>query len=393
MQKKIAAGAIFRNEVDYIIEWIAWHQICGLSSFYIADNYSDDGTKELLDNLEMLGIVETIYQPPAERFSQIKAYDAILQRAHLRGEQFIIFIDADEFLISEDTSAGSECDILLSLFENINISAVCINWRTFGSSNLTHFHPTPVLKRFSLHQADHTTSWQNHHVKTVARIDRISQVGIHVPQVSHGDFYSPSGVPVHGFLAHNGSAYVPSRSGGLSEKICSRPLRINHYPIKSKEEYTKKRLRGDAMLGTQHDRGEIFFVEHDFRDKEFRLPDDRIALLEERIDALGQKIDGSLFRRKLIGSIDFIDGQLLTGWVLDEADPTRNLTIQVFINSELVADCGNFRHRGDLMALGLSGGNGGFSIQFPVDATKGDLIEIKVKGNQFKFPNSSKINI
>lgn len=63
MKKKLCIGAIFKNEYPYILEWIAWHKLCGFDKIIIADNDSDDGTRELLQALDDLGEINLIYQP------------------------------------------------------------------------------------------------------------------------------------------------------------------------------------------------------------------------------------------------------------------------------------------------------------------------------------------
>ena len=54
----IAIGAIFRNEKEYILEWIAWHQSQGIDKFIIYDNESDDGTFELLELLQKHSVID-----------------------------------------------------------------------------------------------------------------------------------------------------------------------------------------------------------------------------------------------------------------------------------------------------------------------------------------------
>ena len=104
---KIAIGAIFRDEYEYIIEWLAWHQIAGFDTFYIADNASSDGSTALLEALSDLGFISLIYQPVIEKRVQILAYNRVIEMAMGRVES-ILFIDADEFLTHESMKDGAE---------------------------------------------------------------------------------------------------------------------------------------------------------------------------------------------------------------------------------------------------------------------------------------------
>jgi hypothetical protein len=44
----IGIAAIVKNELPYLIEWIAFHRASNVNRFFIANNNSTDGTKELL---------------------------------------------------------------------------------------------------------------------------------------------------------------------------------------------------------------------------------------------------------------------------------------------------------------------------------------------------------
>ena len=53
----IGVAAIFKNEFEYVIEWLAHHRAIGIKHFFIADNESNDGTSELLTALDNAGLV------------------------------------------------------------------------------------------------------------------------------------------------------------------------------------------------------------------------------------------------------------------------------------------------------------------------------------------------
>jgi len=60
---KLFVAAIIKNEMDALLEWIAYHRVVGASGFIIADNGSNDGSREFLGRLEKLGIVTVLDFP------------------------------------------------------------------------------------------------------------------------------------------------------------------------------------------------------------------------------------------------------------------------------------------------------------------------------------------
>ncbi|WP_322787480.1 glycosyltransferase family 2 protein [Aliiroseovarius crassostreae] len=47
-----------KNEAPYILEWVAYHRAMGIDKFLIYTNDCSDGTSEILDRLQDLGILQ-----------------------------------------------------------------------------------------------------------------------------------------------------------------------------------------------------------------------------------------------------------------------------------------------------------------------------------------------
>ena len=88
--------AIAKNEGPYFKEWIEWHLSQGVDKFYIYDNESTDGTKDILKPYIEQGVVEYKYWPGYRR--QLAAYDDCLEH-HRFDSRWIAFIDLDEFIV------------------------------------------------------------------------------------------------------------------------------------------------------------------------------------------------------------------------------------------------------------------------------------------------------
>lgn len=73
---ELAVVSISKNEGPYIVEWIEFHRMVGVSKFYFYDNESQDDTEQILKPYVEKGIVDYIKIPGVGR--QLDAYnDAI----------------------------------------------------------------------------------------------------------------------------------------------------------------------------------------------------------------------------------------------------------------------------------------------------------------------------
>ena len=217
---KIAIGAIFRDEYDAIIEWLAWHQMAGFNTFYIADNASTDGSTALLEALSDLGMLNLLHQPVIEKRVQLLAYNRIAQQS-VGLVDAVLFIDADEFITHESMKDGDEAKHLETILANPDIGMVGINWRVFGSSGLLEYSPEPVIERFTGCCSD-TEKIDNGHIKSATKIAYANRIDVHLAQLPTSFLrVDVNGKPLTDFIAE----------AGIMKNVATSPLRINHYVI------------------------------------------------------------------------------------------------------------------------------------------------------------------
>jgi FkbM family methyltransferase len=285
---RLAIAAIFKNEAPYILEWVAFHRVLGVDRFFIADNASNDGTTELLAALASAGIVTHIPFPGVpDKPPQLLAYAEILRR-HKHDADWIAFIDADEFLMPTD-GARSVRPVFEDIGEREDIGAVIVNWAVYGSSGRTAMTDEPVIERFS-HRAEQFWAVNNHY-KTIIRGTATSG-----PDTNPHAFHLNKGLKA---VYADGRAAVdhPKRGKGLSEAVVWDRLRLNHYVVKSRDEFlSKKRARGRATVSNQL-RPESFFEVHDKNEVADPMPGwlvaatkKEIAKLERLLSARGYQI-------------------------------------------------------------------------------------------------------
>ena len=219
----LAVCAIAKNEGPYFKEWIEWHHSQGVEKFYIYDNESTDETKEVLAPYIESGLVDYTYFPGKKQ--QLAAYDDCFER-HRFETRWLAVIDLDEFIVPI-----KDKNIPDFLHRMEKFSAVEINWLIYGSSGAKTKEPGNVMDRFKKHSIpEHQL---NTHVKSIVDPRRVcSMVGCHEAARLFGKAADSHGVPL--------------KKCFRDRKPQQDVIRINHYAVKSYEEFLAKRLRGRA---------------------------------------------------------------------------------------------------------------------------------------------------
>jgi hypothetical protein len=234
----LAICAIAKNEGRYFQEWIEWHKNLGAEKFYIYDNESDDDTRDVLKPHIDSGLVE--YNFITGKKKQTAAYDDCLKR-HRYDARWIAFIDIDEFIVP---TGGKTITEFLKDFENY--SAVEINWMCYGSGGKKKRTAGSVMERFHTHAKPECKL--NRHIKSIVNPRCATNfISSHDVVRLKGKAVDTNGKTVHRHFY----ARAP-----LHDKF-----KINHYAVKSYEEFLEKRARGRGMSMDQ--RGLEYFEEFD----------------------------------------------------------------------------------------------------------------------------------
>ncbi len=240
----LAVCAIAKDEGPYFKEWIEWHLSQGVDHFYIYDNESSDGTREILQPYIDSGVVEYKYWPGHRR--QLAAYDDCLDHYRL-ASRWIAFIDLDEFIVPvKDASIPA----FLKRFEAF--AAVEINWLVYGSSGHKTKSPGTMMERFRFHSLPGHRL--NRHVKSIVNPREVfTMIGCHEAAKISGSIADSHGQPV----TKNFREREPQQD----------IIRINHYAVRSYEEFLEKQARGRAS-GTQKTVRSEYFEQYDLNDIE-----------------------------------------------------------------------------------------------------------------------------
>ncbi len=235
-----------KNEGPYLLEWIAHHQNLGFDDFVLFSNDCTDGTNLMLNRLDAMGVVHHFDNPISGRMDpQRRAYSRANKMDIVRDADWVMIIDADEF-VNIHVGDGKLDDLLAACPEETE--AISLSWCLFGSGGERHMSPEPVTRRFTracnLVEPESGLVWG---FKTLFRPASFDYFGVHRPKFEKDREILPD--QVHWVNASGNlmeEKYL--RSGWrCNDRIVSYEFgQINHYAIKSREEFLMKRLRGTA---------------------------------------------------------------------------------------------------------------------------------------------------
>jgi hypothetical protein len=227
-----AICAIVKNEPD-IREWVTYHYRMGCGKFYIRDNGNVSVIPQLRDYIKK-GIVEVQHRKDAA--PQLSVYHRCL-RVYRHFHRFIAFIDGDEFIVTKDS-----CSIPSILKRYERYGGLTMNWMVFGSSGHIKKPKGGVIKNY-------WSCYQYEHVKSIVNTDfGVSHYGN--PHIFH---YS------HGRYAVDTDFFKVSTPVNLPRPSLYEILYLNHYHLKSKEDFDRNRRRGRASTTEPSRKNDAYF--------------------------------------------------------------------------------------------------------------------------------------
>jgi glycosyltransferase involved in cell wall biosynthesis len=222
----VALCAIMKNEYRYILEWVAYHRLLNFNQIIVYSNDSTDGSVDLLDVLAQNGIVTHRTQRTGGDVSpQNAAYADALAKSQT---DWLCFLDADEFLVLKKDATVAE---FVDGFDE-SVSAIAVHWRVFGSSGRRVFNSDPVIERFTMAtDKDHSL---NTHFKSLVRPRHVEWMAAHQARLRSGNYVDSAGAPIE------------RENLGRCRPVATERAQVNHYCVKSREEFEWKKKRGTA---------------------------------------------------------------------------------------------------------------------------------------------------
>jgi hypothetical protein len=237
----LAVLCIVKNEEMVLEEWLEHNIWQGVQHFYIIDNGSTDGTKNIIQRYVSKGLATYYYMDGKAK--QAEHYNKVYNEKARSESKWLAVIDVDEFMYNR--TKGKTIRDYVSELDYNKFGGARLQFKMFGSSDHVK-QPNKIRESFLWRQkfepTDTCCPW-----KTIVNTKETEILSVH-------------------------------------DHTASKPIKkdyddviINHYQIMSKEYFEKiKMTRGD-VAGSDNRRDWNYFKERDFKDE---LDDELVNLLK-----------------------------------------------------------------------------------------------------------------
>lgn len=243
----VMAVSMMKDEAPFLLEWFAHHLAVGLTDILVYTNDCTDGTVEMLQRLEELGLGHHRHNVIAEgQKPQPSALNHAQAEPLVAAADWVLVFDADEFLCINHPSG--HLDGMLDDTVARGANGIVITWRTFGSGFVQDWSPAPVTEQY-LYAAP--PQWRmGWGVKTLFKFDpEYWKLGIHRPSIRNKHledgfpdsvhWLNGSGQPMEDYFKFRGWRSI-RRTVGYDW------AQMNHYAVKSIDSYALRKLRGNV---------------------------------------------------------------------------------------------------------------------------------------------------
>lgn len=233
-----------RDDGPYLLEWLAHHLAAGFEHMLVLSHDCADGSDALLTALAHdPRITHVPFTPRGAKAVQWQALKRIGEHPLYTSAEWALFFDCDEFLCGPDASLSPLPEILAALEVDAGaFDALTLPWRLFGSAGRETRSETLTPETFLAAAPDDLHFPLAHLFKTLHRPDAFQRPGVHRPRAKPAKparWLGPDGAPLPEALA--------SREAWISlygVRCGARKLWLNHYSLRSRDEFMVKRARG-----------------------------------------------------------------------------------------------------------------------------------------------------
>jgi len=245
---RITAVTCVKNEGPFLLEWIAFNRVIGVTDFLFYSNDCTDATDRLLDRLAELGLVTHLPNPAEGRNYQMEALKDARKQPIVLDADWVWIADVDEFL-NIHTGAGTIPELIEACG---NPAAISVTFQFFANDGVEGFEDRPVIAQFTRsHDPDIWCAETAQEVKTLIRQDfPVQYYGAHRPFTK--DSVTKANRPA---WTDGSGREVPwkFRAAANKRRIRKFPAKgaralatLNHYALRSLDSYLVKNDRGDV---------------------------------------------------------------------------------------------------------------------------------------------------
>ena len=241
---RVTAVTCVKNEGPFLLEWIAFNRLIGVTDHLFYSNDCSDGTDALLDALAARGLCTHLPNPAQGRNYQMEALKDARKQDVVADADWVWIADVDEFLnihVGDHTIPA----LIKACGDPLAIS---VNFQFFANDGIETFQDTPVIGQFTRsHNPDLWCGEAAIEVKSLVRQDfPLKYYGAHRPfqkGKARPEWTDGSGRNVpHKFLV----AANPRRIRRFPASGARDFATLNHYALRSLDSYLVKNDRGDV---------------------------------------------------------------------------------------------------------------------------------------------------
>ncbi|KAJ55496.1 glycosyl transferase family 2 [Actibacterium mucosum KCTC 23349] len=251
---RVTAVTCVKNEGPFLLEWIAFNRMIGVTDHLFYSNDCTDGTDLMLDALARHGIVTHLPNPAEGRNYQMEALRDARQQAVVTNADWLWIADVDEFL-NIHAGNGTLPDLIRACGEP---SAISVTFQFFANAGIDGFVDKPVIEQFTRsHNPDIWTDQTAQEVKSLFRTDLlIKYIGAHRPFLRPKALKRPYPVWTDGSGRLVPEEFLLGEEKNRLRKFPARGARslatLNHYALRSLDSYLVKNDRGDVNREHRH---------------------------------------------------------------------------------------------------------------------------------------------
>ncbi|MDU8926689.1 glycosyltransferase family 2 protein [Alisedimentitalea sp. MJ-SS2] len=245
---RITAVTCVKNEGPFLLEWIAFNRLIGVTDHLFYSNDCTDGTDELLEALQDRGLVQHLPNPAQGRNYQMEALKDAKRWEIVTEADWVWVADVDEFL---NIHVGDHT--IPALVEACgNPQAISLHFQFFSDCGIEKYADRPIIEQFTRsHNPDLWCGETAIEVKSLMRHDfPLKYFGAHrpffrdkLPKKKHPTWTDGAGRTVpHRFLV----AANPRRIRKFPAQGAREYATLNHYALRSLDSYLVKNDRGDV---------------------------------------------------------------------------------------------------------------------------------------------------